>query len=79
MSRAYNVIDADGHILEPFDLWNKYTDPKYRDRAPRLVEDEIGKRRLITQMKTLPGVWFPSCEEVARWCLDKFPPRAHAA
>jgi len=28
-------------------------------------------------MKTLPGVWFPSCEEVARWCLEKFPsPRA---
>ena len=35
--------------------------------------------RLITQMKTLPGVWFPSCEEVARWCLEKFPPRAQAA
>jgi hypothetical protein len=36
MSRAYNVIDADGHILEPFELWGQYTDPKYRDRAPRL-------------------------------------------
>ena len=34
--------------------------------------------RLITRMKTLPGVWFPSCEEVARWCLEKFPPRARA-
>ena len=32
MSRAYNVIDADGHILEPFELWGQYTDPKYRDR-----------------------------------------------
>ena len=41
---AYNIIDADGHILEPFDSWNKLTDPKYRDRAPRLVEDENGKR-----------------------------------
>jgi hypothetical protein len=49
MGRVYNVIDADGHILEPFDLWNKYTDPKYRDRAPRLVEDENGKRRLIIE------------------------------
>jgi len=27
MSRAYNVIDADGHILEPLDLWGKYIDP----------------------------------------------------
>jgi peptidoglycan/xylan/chitin deacetylase (PgdA/CDA1 family) len=31
--------------------------------------------RLIARMKTLPGVWFPTCEEVARYCLDKFPPR----
>jgi hypothetical protein len=22
--------------------------------------------RLITRMKTLPGVWFPTCEQVAR-------------
>ena len=34
MSRAYNVIDADGHILEPLTLWNDYMDPKYRDLAP---------------------------------------------
>jgi len=31
--------------------------------------------RLITRMKSLPGVWFPTCEEVARYCLGKFPPR----
>ena len=30
--------------------------------------------RLITRMKTLPGVWFATCEEVARHCLDKHPP-----
>jgi hypothetical protein len=29
--------------------------------------------RLITRMKTLPGVWFPTCEEVATHCLDRFP------
>src|SRR5437870_3466146 len=32
--------------------------------------------RLITRMKSLPGVWFPSCEEIARWCLEKYPPPA---
>jgi len=25
--------------------------------------------RLIAAMKALPGVWFASCEEVARHCL----------
>ncbi len=53
MSRSYNVIDADGHILEPFDLWNQYTDPKYRDQAPHLVEDADGKRRLIIEERAL--------------------------
>jgi peptidoglycan/xylan/chitin deacetylase (PgdA/CDA1 family) len=28
---------------------------------------------LICRMKMLPGVWFPSCEQVARWCLANHP------
>jgi uncharacterized protein len=47
MSRAYNIVDADGHILEPLDLWDKYLDPKFRDRAPRLVKAENGKECLV--------------------------------
>ena len=27
MARAYNVVDADGHVLEPLDLWDRYMDP----------------------------------------------------
>ena len=42
MSRSYKVIDADGHILEPFTLWGEYLDPKYRERAPKLIKDEKG-------------------------------------
>lgn len=30
--------------------------------------------RFIVRMKSLPGVWFATCEEVARYCLDRFPP-----
>ena len=29
MGRDYKVIDADGHILEPVDLWDNYMDPQY--------------------------------------------------
>src|SRR5438270_149045 len=47
MSRAYNVVDADGHILEPLDLWDNYMDPAFRDRAPRLIKAENGKERLV--------------------------------
>ena len=49
MGRVYNVIDADGHILEPLDLWEKYIDPAFRDRAPRIVKGENGKERLVIE------------------------------
>jgi predicted TIM-barrel fold metal-dependent hydrolase len=40
------AVDADGHILEPPDLWETYLEPKYRDRALRLVLDERGLEEL---------------------------------
>src|SRR5258707_1625131 len=49
MGRTYNVIDADGHILEPLDLWDHYIDPKFRDRAPRIVMGNNGKERLVIE------------------------------
>ena len=39
---ASGVVDADGHILEAPDLWEKYLEPKYRDRAVRIRKDERG-------------------------------------
>jgi predicted TIM-barrel fold metal-dependent hydrolase len=36
------VVDADGHILEPPDLWERYLEPKYRDRAVRIRKDDRG-------------------------------------
>ena len=51
--RAYNVIDSDGHILEPLTLWNDYMDPGFRDRAPKLVIDKDGKERLLVEEQIL--------------------------
>src|ERR1700730_697814 len=53
MTRAYNVVDADGHILEPLDLWDKYIDPEFRERRPRFLIDENGKERLGVEGKLL--------------------------
>ena len=53
MTRAYDVVDADGHILEPLDLWDRYMDRAFRDRAPRIVKDnETGKERLVIEEHT---------------------------
>jgi predicted TIM-barrel fold metal-dependent hydrolase len=53
MTRAYNVVDADGHILEPLDLWTTYIDPGFRDRAPRLVKRENGQEQLVIDEQKL--------------------------
>jgi hypothetical protein len=55
MGRTYNVIDADGHILEPPDIWDNYIDPAYCDRAPRLFVDTDGKERLRVEDKIIGG------------------------
>ena len=38
------VIDCDSHVMEPADLWQRYLEPKFRDRAIRIeVEDGVEK------------------------------------
>src|ERR1700729_1481394 len=41
------VVDSDGHILEPADLWEQYLDNEYRDRAIRIVMDDEGRQHLL--------------------------------
>src|SRR5947209_3369431 len=53
MPRTYNVIDADGHVLEPVDMFDKYMEPGYRERAPRMIVDTDGKERLLIEGKVL--------------------------
>jgi uncharacterized protein len=54
------VIDCDGHILEPPDLWEKYIDPKYRERAMRIRVGDDGFEYLEIDQKrakmTQPGL-----------------------
>ena len=55
------AVDADGHILEAEDLWEKYCEPKYRSTAVRLKVDdqtitELSSYRADTPLMTL---WLP--------------------
>ena len=40
--KANAVIDADGHVIEPPNMWLDYIDPQFRDKAPRLIKTEAG-------------------------------------
>ncbi len=53
MSRTYNIVDADAHVLEPADLWTQGIDAKYREQAPKVVVDTDGKERLSIAGKVL--------------------------
>ena len=33
MNSGYRVIDADRHVMEPFDLWERYLEPAFRSRV----------------------------------------------
>ena len=39
---SYRVISSDSHVFEPRDLWTTRIEPKYKDRAPRIVHLEDG-------------------------------------
>ena len=56
------AVDADGHILEPSDLWENYIDPEFRDVALRVVKDENGldELQINGQRSRMSRKGFPS-------------------
>ena len=43
----YRVVDADNHYYEPIDLFERYIDPKYRDRTFRVVDAGDGFKEVV--------------------------------
>lgn len=41
------IISADGHVCEPPNCYVDYIDPKFRDRAPRIVEQPDGTEAFV--------------------------------
>ena len=73
------IIDADGHVLEPPDCWQRYIDPAYRERAIRVRRGEDGRDALLidgrparlTTSEMLGGLggMGKSIDELAAACL----------
>ena len=38
----HRIISSDSHVVEPPDLWTSRMEPRFRDRAPRIVRNEKG-------------------------------------
>lgn len=48
------VIDLDGHVIEPWDLWTETIEEPYRHCAPRMVQDSWGIPRLMAESRLYP-------------------------
>ena len=45
---GFKIIDSDMHIMEPPDLWERYIDKKFRDRAPRgVISHNVRDLRMV--------------------------------
>ena len=42
MKNGYRVLDSDLHLMEPPDIYQRYLDPAYRDRAPQATHNRPG-------------------------------------
>ena len=55
--REMVTVDADGHVMEPADLWLRYLEPEFRDRALQIRVDADGLESLYVEgkpMRALP-------------------------
>lgn len=75
----YRLISADSHVIEPHDLWQRYIDRDYLDRAPRLVRDADTDRMEVEEAELGPVGLLAGCkrsdDEVrvnGRWEEDVF-------
>lgn len=77
-----NIIDADGHILEPGDTWERFIDPAFRDRAMRIVKRDgkdvleiDGKASKFFDIKvlTMLGAMGKSADEIAAMMHEPYP------
>src|SRR5205807_7985175 len=60
---GFRLIDAEMHVMEPTDLWQRYIDPEFRDRAPRRLSERKWDIRTLVEgeiMAQIPGGDWPA-------------------
>ncbi len=73
---GFKVIDSDMHVLEPEDLWDRYIDSAFRDRAPKCYTRWMGDLQVELEghlMVTDPEDWAEAkAEELTDRYVDSF-------
>jgi predicted TIM-barrel fold metal-dependent hydrolase len=71
--RDYRLISADGHLMDPPDLWTSNAPAKYRDRVPRMERFEQGDAWVFPDRDTPSPFNWGACagrapDQQGLWC-----------
>jgi predicted TIM-barrel fold metal-dependent hydrolase len=81
----HQVIDVDGHVFEPDELWVEYLPARFHEQRPRLVRDDRGTTRYLLEGHLIPpgtgtGAWVPEgIQEASAQRDGAIDPRARLA
>ena len=53
---GFRIIDAEMHVMEPTDLWDKYIDAEFRDRAPRRMSERRWDIRTLVEGEVMASM-----------------------
>ncbi|MYD46844.1 MAG: hypothetical protein F4W92_10870 [Gammaproteobacteria bacterium] len=73
MDQEITVIDADGHIMEPSNLWKEWIDPKFRDNCIHVIRDKKDGDKFIVdgvpsvKIRRLGGIAPPLNKNTVNW------------
>jgi uncharacterized protein len=69
---GFKAMDSDMHVFEPADLWQRYIDPKYVDRAPVGLNRSFRDLGIQVEGKVLPIPRQPENPALAKYRNDFF-------
>ncbi len=78
----FEINDADNHFVEPEDMYERYIDPRFREKAVRFVRAEDGRRvQLFGDRPSKLGFTresAPQTDEEIEWLAERVAPDAAA-
>ena len=69
---GFKMIDAEMHVMEPVDLWERYIDPEFKARAPRRLSERRWDIRTVVEgevMASMPGGDWPAFSDAEEKAL----------
>ena len=69
---GFQLIDAEMHVMEPVDLWERYIDPEFSERAPRRLDERRWDIRTMVEgevMAAMPGGDWPALTDAEEKAL----------